>query len=245
MTYAEVKRRGRRASPTQVRPLNPNANVETSLTRGQLNAVRAAFKGDHTRTHRPPVRLIPIRRAEGADNWRVEGRKHRLIRSIAIRWRTRMLRNPELYFIAALCVLANSSVVARPAKNTPVAPPPKQAPVRTDLTPRDKNECLAVAQTLNEQVKRLSQQTKRGIPREFTRVHRTLISHAVRRISKKAWISIDWMNGCLENFTKDVELGSCSKNGATLAHSVHDQTLVRRVVKLAKAWQPFRGTRGA
>ena len=81
-----------------------------------------------------------------------------------------MLRNPELYFIAALCVLANSSVMARPAKNTPVAPPPKQAPVRTDLTPRDKNECLAVAQTLNEQVKRLAQQTKRGIPSEFTRV---------------------------------------------------------------------------
>ena len=37
-----------------------------------------------------------------------------------------MLRNAELYFIAALCVLANSSVVARPAKNTPVAPPPNK-----------------------------------------------------------------------------------------------------------------------
>ena len=38
-----------------------------------------------------------------------------------------MLRNPELYFIAALCVLANSSVVARPAKNTPplLRPPNK------------------------------------------------------------------------------------------------------------------------
>ena len=59
-----------------------------------------------------------------------------------------MLRNPELYFIADLCELANSSVVARPAKNTSGVPPPKQAPVRTDLTLRDKNECLAVAQTL-------------------------------------------------------------------------------------------------
>ena len=48
VTFAEVKRRGRRASPTQVRPPNPNANVETSLTRGQLNAVRAAFKGGIT-----------------------------------------------------------------------------------------------------------------------------------------------------------------------------------------------------
>ena len=34
--------------------------------------------------------------------------------------------------------------------------PTKQAPVRTDLTPRDKNDCLAVAQTLNVQVKRLA-----------------------------------------------------------------------------------------
>ena len=48
VTFAEVKRRGRRTSPTQVRPPNPNANVETSLTRGQLNAVRAAFKAGIT-----------------------------------------------------------------------------------------------------------------------------------------------------------------------------------------------------
>ena len=76
-----------------------------------------------------------------------------------------------LCLLAAMAtVLANSSVVARPAKNTRVAPPPKQAPVRTDLTPRDKNDCLAVAQTLNVQVKRLAQQTKRAIPLEFTRV---------------------------------------------------------------------------
>ena len=123
-----------------------------------------------------------------------------------------MLRNPELYFIAALCVLANSSVVARPAKNTPVAPPPKQAPVRTDLTPRDKNECLAVAQTLNEQAKRLSQQTKRGIPREFTRVASDLDQSCGAEDFKKAWISIEWMNGCLNNFTRDSELGFCSRN---------------------------------
>ena len=96
-----------------------------------------------------------------------------------------MLRNPELYFIAALCVLANSSVVARPAKNTPpVAPPPKQAPVRTDLTPRDKNECLAVAQTLNRRRDCLSKPN--GVSRgSLLGSHRTLISHAVRRISKR------------------------------------------------------------
>ena len=62
-----------------------------------------------------------------------------------------------LCFLAAMgtvCVLANSSVGA-PAKNTPVAPPSKQGPVRTDLTPRNKNECLAVARTLREQATKL------------------------------------------------------------------------------------------
>ena len=156
-----------------------------------------------------------------------------------------MLRNPELYFIAALCVLANSSVVARPAKNTPVAPPPKQAPVRTDLTPRDKNECLAVAQTLNEQAKRLSQQTKRGIPREFTRVASDLDQSCGAEDFKKAWISIDWMNGCLENFTKDVEWDLFKERRLLF----RTQSTIRRLsagsVKFAKAWQPFRGTRGA
>ena len=120
-----------------------------------------------------------------------------------------------LCFLAAMgtvCVLANSSVVAKPAKNTPVAPPPKQAPVRTDLTPRDKNECLAVAQTLNEQAMKLSQQVKRRVPREFTRVAFDLNQSCGAEDFNKAWISIEWMNGCLNNFTKDVELGFCSMN---------------------------------
>jgi hypothetical protein len=90
-----------------------------------------------------------------------------------------MLRNPRLAntpnFLAvltSLCVLANSTVMAKPAKDRSVViPTPKQGPVRTDLTPRNKNECLAVAQTLNEQARKLSQQAKRqGVSREFTRV---------------------------------------------------------------------------
>jgi hypothetical protein len=115
--------------------------------------------------------------------------------------------------LTSLCVFANSSVGARPAKNpSPVVPPPKQAPVRTDLTPRDKNECLAVAQTLNEQAKKLSQQTKRVVPREFARVASNLGQSCGAEDFQKAWISIEWMNGCLNNFTKDAELGFCSKN---------------------------------
>ena len=118
----------------------------------------------------------------------------------------------SLLLLGSLCVLGNSSVEARPAKNTPVASPPKQAPVRTDLTPRDTNDCLAVARTLNEQVKKLARQTRRGIPPEFTRVASDLNQSCGAQEFKKAWISIDWMNGCLDNFAKDAELGFCSTN---------------------------------
>jgi hypothetical protein len=146
-----------------------------------------------------------------------------------------MLRNPrvanEISFVAAvcsLCVFANSSVGARPAKNpSPVVPPPKQAPVRTDLTPRDKNECLAVAQALNEQASRLSQRTRHGVPREFTRVASDLDQSCRKEDFNKAWISIEWINGCLDNFTKGPSWDSALGTKATLAHSIQDQTLVR------------------
>jgi hypothetical protein len=86
-----------------------------------------------------------------------------------------MLRSPRLpntlRFLTALgtvFVLAIAPVAAKPAKNTsPMVPTPKQGPVRTDLTPRNKDQCLAVAQTLNERAKKLSRQTKRAVPPEF------------------------------------------------------------------------------
>jgi len=93
-----------------------------------------------------------------------------------------------------------------------VIPTVKQGPVRTDLTPRDKNECLAVAQTLNEQAKNLSKQTKLRVPREFTRVASDLNQSCGTEDFDKAWISIEWINGCLNNFTRHAELGSCSNN---------------------------------
>jgi hypothetical protein len=116
----------------------------------------------------------------------------------------------NLLLAGLLCLLGNSSVQARPAKNPP--PPTKQAPVRTDLTPRNKSECLAVARTLNEQVTKLSRQTRRAVPQEFTRVGADLNQSCGAEEFDKAWISIEWMNGCLDNFTKDAELGFCSKN---------------------------------
>ena len=123
-----------------------------------------------------------------------------------------MLRN-LLAVICSLCVLATATVAGKPAKNTrPAVSTPKQGPVRTDLTPRNKNECLAVAQALNEQAKNLSQQTKQGVPREFTRVASNLDASCGEEDFDKAWISIEWMNGCLNNFTKDDELGFCTRN---------------------------------
>ena len=131
-----------------------------------------------------------------------------------------MLRNPRLastrYILAvvcSLCVLAISPVAAKPSKDrSTVVPTPKQGPVRTDLTPRNRNECLAVAQALNEQAKKLSQQTKQGVPREFTRVASNLDHSCGAEDFNKAWISIEWMNGCVKNFAKDAELGFCSRN---------------------------------
>jgi hypothetical protein len=121
-----------------------------------------------------------------------------------------------LYFLAALAslsVLATSLVAAKPAKyRSVVVPTAKQESVPTDRTPRNKDDCLAVAQTLKEQAKTLSKRTKQGVPREFTRVASNLDASCGEEDFRKAWISIEWMNGCLKNFTKDYELGFCSRN---------------------------------
>jgi hypothetical protein len=123
--------------------------------------------------------------------------------------------------------MATSPVAAKPAKDRSIAvPTAKQQPVRTDLTPRNKNECLAVAHKLNDQAKMMSRQTKRAVPPEFTSVGSDLGRSCGQEDFNKAWISIEWMNGCLNNFTKDAELGFCLKTKATLAHSVHDQMAV-------------------
>jgi hypothetical protein len=123
---------------------------------------------------------------------------------------------------AALCILATLGslwvlsalpVAAKTAKNRSVmVPTAKQGAVPTERTPTNRNDCLAVAQALNDKAKTLSKRTKRGIPREFARVASDLDASCGEQDFGKAWISIEWMNGCLNNFTKDYELGFCSKN---------------------------------
>jgi predicted DNA binding protein len=48
VTLAEAKRRDRQTTPTHERSRSQNADAPVSLTRGQLNAVRAAFKAGIT-----------------------------------------------------------------------------------------------------------------------------------------------------------------------------------------------------
>jgi hypothetical protein len=129
------------------------------------------------------------------------------------------LKTASIYFLAAsLCVFATSSVAAniRGRSHPPAAKPrsvtAKQNPViSTDRTPTNKDDCIAVAQALYEQAKTLSKRMKQVIPREFTRVASNLDESCGESEFDKAWSSIEWMNICLKNFTKDYLLGFCSR----------------------------------
>ena len=132
------------------------------------------------------------------------------------------LKTASLYFLAAsLCVLATSSIATKypkhrshppAAKHRSATPTAKQNPViSTDRTPT-KNDCIAVAEALYEQAETLSKRTRHVIPREFARVASNLDEACGEGDFDKAWISIEWMNTCLGNFTKDYKLGFCSRN---------------------------------
>jgi hypothetical protein len=126
-----------------------------------------------------------------------------------------LVRNTGLLCLTvfSLCVIASASSEAQRTKNKTIVPRAKQASsVRTDLTPRNKNDCVAISNALNAKVKTLSTTTRQVVPGEFTRVTSDLRQSCNRGDFDKAWISIEWMNGCLDNFTKDPDLGFCSRN---------------------------------
>jgi hypothetical protein len=186
----------------------------------------------------PPIswkrRLVPIGQAKGT------GRRRRRSGESSINigaracgvGRTNMLRKPRMAaavcFLAALgslCVFATSSVAAKhkssaaakhrsvTAKQRSVTPTPKQRPVvATDQTPTNKNDCLTVSQILYGRAEALSKGAKQAIPREFTRVASNLDESCGEEDFEKARISIDWMNTCLTNYTKDYSLGFCTRN---------------------------------
>jgi hypothetical protein len=54
------------------------------------------------------------------------------------------------------------------------------------------------------------------IPREFERVISKLDEFCGEEEFEKARVSIDWMDKCLKNFTKDYELEFCSRNKSYL-----------------------------
>ena len=95
-------------------------------------------------------------------------------------------------------------------------PPPPQRhrsrAVPTDQTPTNKNDCLTVSQILYGRAEALSKRGKQAVPREFTRVASNLDESCGEEDFEKARISIDWMNTCLANYTKDYSLGFCTRD---------------------------------
>ena len=93
---------------------------------------------------------------------------------------------------------------------------PVVAKLETDIptprTPVDKHECIAVAQAFYEQATTLSSRTKQTIPQEFERVISKLDEFCGEEEFEKARVSMDWMNTCLQNFTKDYRSEFCSRN---------------------------------
>src|SRR4051794_31953803 len=76
---AEAKRRGNSLPSAQPSRTRPRGEFTASLTRGQLNAVRAAFKGRHACADCPTVPVIAFRRAESSGERGLGPRKCRLI----------------------------------------------------------------------------------------------------------------------------------------------------------------------
>jgi len=130
------------------------------------------------------------------------------------------LKTASLYFLAASLCPVSDFLHCRETPQTQVAHPGSKTQVRHPdsetepghLDRPNKNDCIAVAEALYEQAETLSKRTKQVIPREFARVASNLDEACGEGDFDKAWISIEWMNTCLENFTKDYKLGFCSRN---------------------------------
>jgi hypothetical protein len=93
---------------------------------------------------------------------------------------------------------AKSSVAATEA--TIIIPQPR--------TPVDKHDCIAAAQAFYAKAR----QTRQTIPQEFERVVSKLDELCGEEEFEKARVSIDWMNTCLQNFTKDQKAAFCVRN---------------------------------
>jgi hypothetical protein len=108
--------------------------------------------------------------------------------------------------IAALCMLAAWAFFA-PAPCAFAAKQKAAPPVAR--TPASKGECIVSAQAFYRYAKSLSR--KKKIPREFIRVVSDLDESCGEEDFTKARISIDWMSGCLKNFSVR-ENQACSRH---------------------------------
>jgi hypothetical protein len=78
--------------------------------------------------------------------------------------------------------------------------------------PASRKDCAATSKALYRQAEARAKRTKEIIPREFDRVSANLDDYCDGGDFQKARISIDWMNTCLKNFTKNYNLGFCSRS---------------------------------
>ena len=107
--------------------------------------------------------------------------------------------------VAALgCLGVSLAAQPKPAAAAAYAPS-AHAPV-------SQKACAATSKTLYGRAEALSKRTKQIIPREFARVSANLDDYCDGGDFEKARISIDWLNTCLENFTKNYDLGFCTRN---------------------------------
>jgi uncharacterized protein YsxB (DUF464 family) len=107
-------------------------------------------------------------------------------------------------FVAAIGCLSLLQDLPTAAQSRPIA--------AAAHTPGSQKNCAAAAKALYGQAQALSKRTKQIISREFERVSADLDGSCDAGDFEKARVSIDWMNTCLENFTKNYKLGFCSRN---------------------------------
>ncbi|HEY6256326.1 MAG TPA: hypothetical protein VIY51_11095 [Xanthobacteraceae bacterium] len=88
---------------------------------------------------------------------------------------------------------------------------PVMAQQKLAAAPAGQKDCAATSKALYAQAEALSKRGKQIIPREFARVAANLDEYCDEGDFAKARISIDWMNTCLKNFTKNYNLGFCSR----------------------------------
>jgi hypothetical protein len=110
--------------------------------------------------------------------------------------------------LGCLGLLPSVSAAAQPKASAHV--PGAHAPGAH--APVSQKACAATSKTLYGRAEALSKRTKQIIPREFERVSANLDDYCDGGDFEKARISIDWLNTCLENFTKDYDLGFCTRN---------------------------------